>query len=46
MDYGLLDREYTIEEATGFVSPKIVRNFLIIDLSMFVPRNKTLTIKM
>ena len=46
MDYGLLDREYTIEEATGFVSPKIIRQFFIIGLSMCVPRNKTLAYRM
>lgn len=46
MDYGLLDREYTIEEATGFVSPKVGGQFLIIGLSMFVPKNKTIAFRM
>ena len=46
MDYGLLDTEYTIEEATGFVSPKVGRQFLIIGLSMFVPKNKTIAFRM
>jgi hypothetical protein len=46
MDYGLLDREYTIEEATGFVSPKIGSQFFIIGLSIFVYRNKMLAFRM
>ena len=46
MDYGLLDREYTIEEATGFVSPKVGRQFLVIGLTMFVLKNKTLAFRM
>ena len=46
MDYGLLDREYTIEEATGFVSPEVGKQLLVIVLSMFVRKNKTFAFRM
>jgi hypothetical protein len=35
MDYGLLYREYTIEEATGLLSRKIGRKLCITGVSIF-----------